>query len=454
MQNHIKSQDLIVKITENYLNYNLKYLNRSIIDFINLFVMNQQKLNKRNQLMFNENLQTFTQEPSVEIEDQLINSEEKNQMPTSVQEKETEKVKTAPKAANKNGAKGNPIADRKKAGEWLYVSIQGHSNSKCAIGKLGDIDPYTLPIALTSMKFETRLGAYGDAGFDFEDGNPEWTGKSVIRSRNAKEELITTNDKGKIKFQLPLAITEVWDCIKDGDIIHYVGAVHLPIYENPLFEAVNGKHTVKHNGERKTFTIKPYKIAMEGAGVIAYHKANSKDSNFTRPYLVDIGGGTAIGSPMNGYKLAEGVNPEVMPGYGFRDLINELCSDPEMLMLFDEDSSLNYFHVEAAIRLGNGTKGYKMKNKKQEDVDFTAIVNARAKTFAERILTALRNTHDRHIRSADIKLATGGSFKLKAITDVFESAGFHIVKDPVMADCIGLYKLCQTQIAKKGGVIE
>jgi hypothetical protein len=397
--------------------------------------------------MFTQNLQTFIQESPVEIEDQLINNEEKYQMPTSVQEKE--KAKTTSKAVNKNGAKSNLIADRKKAGEWLYVSIQGHSNSKCAIGKLGDMNPYSLPIALTSMKFETRLGAYGDAGFDFEDGHPEWTGKSVIRSRNAKEELITTNDKGKIKFQLPLAITEVWDCIKDGDIIHYIGAVHLPMYENPLFEAVNGKHTVKHNGERKTFTIKPYKIAMEGAGVIAYHKANSKDSNFTRPYLVDIGGGTAIGSPMNGYKLAEGVNPEVMPGYGFRDLINELCSDPEMMEIFDEDSSLNYFEVEEAIRSANPAKGYSMRNK-----DITHIVDARAKTFAERILTALRNTHDRHIRSADIKLATGGSFKLKAIADVFKNAGFQIVKDPVMADCIGLYKLCQSQIAKKGGVIE
>lgn len=450
MQNHIKLQESLVRITENYLNHNLKSLNRSIINFINLFVINQQKSLLRKPPMITQDLQDLVKESSIEIEDQLINNEEEKQMTTAVQEKETEKVKPAPKVAKKNGSKGNSIADRKKAGEWLYVSIQGHSNSKCAIGKLGDVEnPHLLPLNLTAMKFENRLGAYGDAGFDFEDGHPDWVGKSVIRSRNAKEELITTNDKGKVKYQLALAITDIWDCIKDGDVIHYIAAVHLPTYEQPLFDAVNGTHTVKHNGERKTFTIKPYKIAMEGAGVIAYHKATTKGANFTRPYLVDIGGGTAIGSPMNGYKLVEGVNPQVMPGYGFRDLINELCSDPQMMMLFDEDASLNYFEVEEAIRLGNPTKGYVMRNK-----DITAFVNTRAEAFAKRILIALTNSHDRHIRAADIKLATGGSFKLKAIADVFQTAGFQIVKDPVMADCIGLYKLCQSQIAKNGGVIE
>jgi hypothetical protein len=384
---------------------------------------------------------------STTVQDQeLIQENEQKQEP--VQEVTPEKKPARKPAAKKGKAtppkNENPLANRKQAGEFLAVMIHGHSNSKVIIGKLGDMEGYQLPVKRTALNIQTSNN-FGEEGYTLVQGSQEWVGKYFRRSGTSYSDLMPTNDRGKIRYQLALLIDSVWDVLKDGDVIHYVGSVHLPRWMDQLRNAVNGTHVVKKGDITKSFTIKPYKIAVEGAGVIAFHKMSSKDQ-FSRPYLVDLGGGTAIGTPFLGYKLLDGAAPHPLVGHGIRDLVMELCSDPELMDRIDVDCPLNYFEVESALRKDCILTDRVTGNK----ADFSDLLEIKAVEKAKTVIQSLRNVQDRFIRDSDLLLATGGGLKIEPIRNVFKAEGFTIVKDPLWADCLGLYKLCQSQISKKG----
>ncbi|MBC7971792.1 MAG: hypothetical protein H7Z11_16980 [Verrucomicrobia bacterium] len=325
----------------------------------------------------------------------------------------------------------------------VYVGADiGHSETKI-VWSGEDGKAKLQPIVQSRVTATQDVEQFPD-GFTMLTGNADWVGKSWILSDGAMGKSISTVslEQGKPKYALPIMLASLFPHLKDGDTIHYCGAVHLSnvSWHEALSNAVSGSHTIAHKSEVKTVTIQPFRILLEGQGAIAF--ARSQGVNANPVWCLDFGGGTVLGSIFAGIKPKDGCEPYALQNKGVNHLIAELRKD------FGTACDLTVKPEHDIIRGILAGQIKEMDGISPEKVQ--RIVDYRVNDWLDGVFADFHRDAALHIQQARQKVAFGGGCLIGAVAKRLTAEGYTILKKPQVANAYGLHGLVYSKVGVKG----
>lgn len=251
------------------------------------------------------------------------------------------------------------------------------------------------------------------------------------------------NGRGKPLYALPLLISAMWEHLQDGDCMKVVASVHdLAAFEKPIKESLNGLWVVNYRDsddrvQSKTICVEVLRVLFESAGVVLGQEDRPKQS-----VVLDIGGGTALVSPLDRARL---VLDDVLefPDSGVKSLIGKLSTNSELKAAIRGDDKLarHYSQLmsnEGLLAMLRGKGKFKYAG---GSLDVKEVVVPVVQEWLQALHAELRQSEAvPYLRDpARTNLLTGGGANLPGVARWAKQLGFTVVDDPEFANATGLY---------------
>jgi hypothetical protein len=332
---------------------------------------------------------------------------------------------------------------RDKPAILIVAADIGHQNIKVKVGFGGDVKGKRVNLKSSLITQKDNIDACEDNYFHLVGGRTAWANRYWTNTGSDLDSFTTTSDKGKVENLLPLFLSAIWDEIMDGDLVYYCGSVHELSWVDEMFNAISGNHTIEHGGELKHITIEVLRVAIEGAGAVAAHYLlKEKKPVQGRSTVLDIGSGTSIVIAMEGLSIKQNTNPYALPGGGIRQIVSNLCSNPDIKRELSLDQPVNYLKMQSAILSDRILKS------RFGEVDISPYLHNQVETWFAQSTKRYKVAMDEHLRQADLLLATGGGCLLPEVASLLARDGWTIADEPLWANVDGLYLIAQ-KLAQK-----
>jgi hypothetical protein len=244
------------------------------------------------------------------------------------------------------------------------------------------------------------------------------------------QELPLDSEDGKPRLGLRLLLSTLYDLIPQETDLELIASTHnVGIFGDAMKTELEGEHLFKRVGDvEKLVRITVKQVVHEGAGAII--AASPKTAN---NFVLDIGGGTVIGTAYQKLVVKPGCIPYPIADWGTRHLIAEFAKCDAVNKAIGTGRLLTFEQARAVIDDPSHTLQI-VKSKK----NLSKAVSTEVERWLAVILSKLRRSAATHINASNGFIATGGALQIPSVAAYLQKEGYAIAPSPLTANVDGL----------------